>query len=253
MTELNKSEKLQKEHYDSLAVDYAKHYGDKWSQKYRKKFFNDPMFEGIDLSGKSVIDALCGSGETTFYLLKKGAIVTGVDISENEIKQFRKLYPESTGISASILSTGLESNTYDCAVIVGGLHHLHPNIYSAVNEIHRILKPGGYFCFTEPHKGSFSDKFRKFWYKHDKLFAENEAAVDIEGLKKEFSFKFQFLKESYKGNIAYLLVLNSLIFRIPLGIKRIYSGFLIFLESIIEKIQGRFFSCFVVCQWRKLK
>jgi len=252
MKEHSNAEKIQKQHFNALASKYEAHYGDTWSQKYRQRFINKPMFENIDLSGAKVIDALCGSGETTGYLLEKGAHVTGVDISQEEMDQFQKRFPSCSAICASILSTSLESNFYDCIVAVGGLHHLHPNVLDAIKEIHRILKVGGYFCFVEPHKGSLPDRARQLWYKSDSMFAENEAAIDLEALKAKFSSQFKFIKEDYKGNVAYLLVLNSLVFRIPLLLKAIYSPLFIGIESMVEKIQGKLLSCFVVCQWMKV-
>ena len=252
MQENNHAEQLQRQHFDAIASKYAAHYGDTWSQKYRHRFINEPMLENINLSGAKVIDALCGNGETTGYLLEKGAHITGVDISQEAIENFRKCFPICIGSCTSILSTGLESSFYDCVVVVGGLHHLHPNVLDAIKEIYRILKVGGYFCFMEPHKGSFPDRVRQLWYQSDSLFSENEAAIDLTALKAEFSPKFKFIKEDYKGNIAYLLVLNSLIFRIPLRAKPIYSPLLIEIESMVEKLQGKLFSCFVICQWMKI-
>jgi SAM-dependent methyltransferase len=246
------TELLQRQHFDAIASKYEAHYGDTWSQKYRHRFINEPMLENITLSGAKVVDALCGSGETTGYLLEKGAHVTGVDISQEEIENFRKRFPNCFGRCTSILSTGLESNFYDCVVVVGGLHHIHPNIHDGIKEIHRILKEGGYFCFMEPHKGSIPDRVRQFWYKSDNLFAKNEAAIDLTALMADFSSQFKFIKEDYKGNIAYLLVLNSLVFRIPLRAKPIYSPLLIGIESMVEKMQRKLSSCFVICQWMKI-
>jgi SAM-dependent methyltransferase len=252
MQKKNHTEQLQQKHFDALASKYSAHYGDKWSQKYRNRFINGPMLENINLSGARVVDALCGSGETTGYLLEKGARVTGVDISQEEIDNFRKNFPDSIGKCTSILSTGLESSFYDCVVVLGGLHHLHPNVTDAIKEIHRILKTGGYFCFVEPHRDSLPDRVRRLWYRKDRLFAENEGSIDLKALKEEFSPQFKFIKEDYKGNIAYLLVMNSMIFRIPLKLKPIYSPFLMAIESLVEKIQGKLFSCFVICQWMKI-
>ena len=81
MGRLSESEELQRHHYDAIASEYERHYGDPWSQGYRWRFMNEPMLEGLGLSGVEVVDALCGSGETTGYLLQRGARVTGVDIS----------------------------------------------------------------------------------------------------------------------------------------------------------------------------
>jgi SAM-dependent methyltransferase len=245
------SERIQQLHYDRIAIEYEAHYGDACSQRYRDKFFHQPMFKGMDLSGLQVIEAMCGSGHTTQYLISQGARVIGLDISDETIKSFNKRWPESQGVCASILDSGMDSASFDAVAIVGGLHHLHPNINAAIDEIHRILKPGGYLCFAEPHKGSFPDLIRRWWYKRDPLFADNEEAIDLSEMKRKFASRFIFNREQYLGNAAYLLVLNSMVFRIPLKMKPFYTRPLLLLESIISPFQGRLLSCFVVCQWRK--
>lgn len=245
------AENLQKHHYNSIASKYRAHYGDKWSQRYRHKFINEPMLGNINLSGMEVLDAMCGSGETTEYLLSKGARVTGLDISEEEIRHFKERFPNCKVYCDSILSTAFPSDLFDYVVVVGGLHHLSPNCSLAINEIYRILKPGGFFCFYEPHKGSFPDLVRQFWYRRDKLFAANEAAIDLDILKQMFSRQFEFLKEEYMGNVAYLLVLNSMIFRVPLWMKGLYSEVLMWVESVLNAIQGKRLSCAVLCRWKK--
>ncbi|MCI0659841.1 MAG: class I SAM-dependent methyltransferase [Acidobacteria bacterium] len=244
-------EQIQKLHYDQIAQEYESHYDDPCSQRYRDQFFHQPIFDGMNLSGMKVIEAMCGSGQTTRYLLSQGALVTGLDISDEGINSFSKRWPECRAVRASILDSELESDSFDAVVIVMGLHHLHPSVSAAINEIHRILRPGGYLCFAEPHRGSFPDLFRQQWYKHDPLFASNEEAIDLQAMKREFASHFSFNRERYFGNIAYLLVLNSMVFRIPLKLKPLYTPALIHLESLVNPLQGRLFSCFVGCQWQK--
>ena len=81
-------EALQKGHYDSIAEKYATHYGDAWSHRYRDRFVYRDLFRNIPLAGKNVVEAMCGSGETTRYLLERGASVTGIEISEQELNAF---------------------------------------------------------------------------------------------------------------------------------------------------------------------
>ena len=241
----------QRAHYDRIADQYQDHYGDFFSRQYRLRFINEPLFQGIDLQDKHVLEAMCGSGFTTEYLLSKGALVTGLDVSSEEIASFKERWPGCRGICASILDSGLPSNQFDCIAVIGGLHHLHPNLGEALHEIQRMLKAGGYLCFAEPHKQSLPDVVRSFWYKHDSLFAHNEAPIDLQGLKKDFAKHFSFKTESYRGNIAYMLVLNSMVFRIPWALKRLYSPALLKLESFINNFQGRSLSCFVASKWQK--
>ena len=245
-------EQLQKELFDRISSQYEAHYDDINSRSYRAKFIYEPVFEGIDFSGMKVLEAMCGTGQTTEYLLARGATVTALDISPESIESFTERWPACNAVCASILDSGLESNSVDCVVVMAGLHHLHPHVGDAIRELHRVLKPGGYLCMWEPHSGSLPDLMRKWWYRHDSLFAENEAAIDFASIKDEFSSLFSFEKQYFVGNFAYLLVLNSLIFRVPLRLKRLYTPVLMKLEPIVNMFQGKLLSCVALAQWRKL-
>ena len=243
--------KKQKQHYNDLIHKYEDHYDGKYSQIYRDRFINKYLFKGLNIKNKTVLEAMCGSGQTTRYLLSKGALVIGNDISDVAMERFKNRWPRCEVNCSSLLETGLEDKSVDFVIIVGGLHHLHPDINPAIDEINRILKSGGYFCFCEPHAGSFPDFIRKVWYKKDKYFENNEESVDLENLKRINSSRFRVLNESYKGNLAYLFVLNSMIFRIPIFIKNLISPITILIEYLISPFQGKYLSCFVVTQWQK--
>ncbi len=244
-------ESIQKEQYERISPEYNIHYNDPYSQKYMRRFVFETMFAGIDLNNKNVLEAMCGGGQTAKYLLEKNARVTGIDISPQQIASFQQRHPSARTICASILNSGIESQTFDVVSVIGGVHHMPPYIAETLLEIHRILKPGGYFCFMEPHRESMLETFRKAWYKRDNLFAENEEAVNMSELRSEFNNHFEFIHEHYLGNIAYLLVLNSMVFRIPIKLKKFYSPALIAIESLSNKILGKPFSCFVIAQWQK--
>ncbi len=248
---LRACEKLQQDHYDHIAAEYEAHYSDAPSLEYRRRFIYEPMFEGLNLSGLNVLDAMCGSGQTTEYLLSRGALVTGLDLSGEVIDSFKSRWTSCEAVKRSLLDSRFPDDSFDCVAIVGGLHHIHPNVSEALREIHRVLKPGGYFCFMEPHSGSIPDLIRRFWYKHDRYFSDNEAAIDLRSIEREFRSQFQFQRIKYLGNIAFLLVLNSLIFRIPLGLKRHYAPLLIALEFHLAKLQSQLTACFAVGQLQK--
>jgi len=137
-------------------------------------------------------------------------------------------------------------------IIQAGLHHLHPRLNDAIDEIFRVLKPGGYFCFSEPHAGSLYDVVRKLWYKVDReIFAENEASVDLVDMKNSNRHRFDFEVEDYVGNIAYFLVLQSMVLRIPVAWKKYYAPALFTMESGFNRILGRRLTPLVSCRWRK--
>ena len=246
------SERQQQQHYDNIAADYEVHYSDEWSVEYRRRFIYEPMLAGLNLKGMKVLDAMCGSGQTTEYLLAQDADVTGLDISNEVIEKFQTRWANARAVNRSLLDSGFPDNTFDCVVMVGGLHHIHPHVKRAVAELHRILKPGGYLCFMEPHSGSVPDLVRRVWYRLDRFFSDNEASIDVARLHSDFQLKFELKKVKHLGNLAFLLVLNSLIFRIPPRAKGFFSPLLLKLEPVINKLQTKLTSCFVVTQWQKL-
>jgi SAM-dependent methyltransferase len=244
-------EEVQSAHYDELGAEYDAHYSDPTSKRYRDLFINAPLTAAIELQGRDVLEGMCGSGATAEYLLTKGARVTGLDISPKLVAAFRAKWPHARAIEGSILDSHLPSTSYDCVVVVGGLHHVQARVQQAIDEIERILKPGGYFCFAEPHTGSLPDAVRRLWYKRDRLFTSDEEALDVDALEASNRDRFEILTKHYGGNLAYLLVFNSMVFRIPLAWKRVYAPVTLRLETIMGGLQGRRLSCFVVCQWRK--
>jgi SAM-dependent methyltransferase len=249
--QLGVAEWQQQQHYDNIAADYEAHYSDEWSLEYRRRFIYEPMFEGLNLAGLNVLDAMSGSGQTTEYLLAHGANVTGLDISNEVIEKFQARWTKAKAVNRSLLDSGLPNNAFDCVVIVGGLHHIHPNVKRALTELHRVLKPGGHLCFMEPHSGSFPDLVRRVWYRFDSFFSDNEASIDIERLQQDFQAQFELKRVKHLGNVAFLLVLNSLIFRIPSRAKRLFAPWLLKVEPLINKVQTKLTSCFVVAQWQK--
>ena len=159
--------------------------------------------------------------------------------------------PPEAPIVGSILDEILPPESFDVVIVVGGLHHVHPNVDDAVLHIWKLLKPGGYLCFSEPHTGSLIDHARRLWYRRDPMFEANEAAVDIAALHRATEGKFDVVQEKYFGNIAHTLVLNSMILRAPRWLKRIYARPAMWLEAPLNLILGRRLSCSVSCQWQK--
>src|SRR5258708_9408254 len=241
------AEEIQRAQYDKIGSVYEAHYSDKWSLGYREQFMEGPAVAGLDLRGKKLLDGMCGNGPTAQFMQRLGADVAGVDISAEVLDQFRRRLPDATAVQASMASTGLPSGSFDIVVVTGGLHHVQPHVNEVVGEICRILKPGGYFCFVEPHAHSLPDLARRIWYRIDRTYFEtNEAAIDLDAMMRSNETRFEFVSTQYPANIGYLLVLNTMVFRIPVRWKPIYSAALIWLEAVIEPAHGSLLSSFVV-------
>ena len=172
---MNKSILDQKKRYDGEASQHAEHYNDEYTQMYRDEFIRGPLFKE-NLKGMYILDAMCASGIETGYLIKKGAKVVGVDISQKNVNEYNKRWGKSCFLN-SIHKTDFSNNTFDAIYICGGLHHVLPLLNETILEIHRILKPGGLFYFVEPNKDTWVNKIRKLWYSIDSKFADDEEAI----------------------------------------------------------------------------
>ncbi len=134
--------------YDGAFSDHVTGY-DKLAGEFQKKAAVAQM-TGMDLRDKEVIDIGCGTGIISFLALEMGAkkAICG-DISEYMLKlaeeNSRAAGYDSNRISFCQLdaeSLPFDDNCFD-AVITGMSFGLFPDQEKAVNEMYRVLKPGG--------------------------------------------------------------------------------------------------------------
>ena len=102
------------------------------------------------------LDFGCGSGFLTEIVFKDKIFenVTGIDISQEQVKLYNKKFDHSNYQArvADIMNTGLESNSIDVAGCYSVLHHIY-DYNAAIMEITRVLKPGGiFYCDFEPNR-----------------------------------------------------------------------------------------------------
>jgi ubiquinone/menaquinone biosynthesis C-methylase UbiE len=116
---------------------------------------NEDITDFYDPAGKIVLDYGCGPGYLTKYLFDHGALqVTGIDVSEGEIEQAREsvdsegFADRSRFLVADAHATGFPDDSFDLIVGSSILHHLDLRI--ALEELRRILRPGGRAVFLEP-------------------------------------------------------------------------------------------------------
>jgi ubiquinone/menaquinone biosynthesis C-methylase UbiE len=118
------------------------------------------------------IDLGCGVGNYARWFAKNGFDMTGVDISENAIKQAINL-SNDTGIKCQFVNKNMieiiseYENLFDFAYDWEVLHHIYPeNRKTYISNVHRFLRSGGkYFslCFSDNEPITFggSGKYRK--------------------------------------------------------------------------------------------
>ncbi|MDR2416625.1 MAG: class I SAM-dependent methyltransferase [Holosporales bacterium] len=247
----------QKAHFERVHDLYSAHYYDVLSMRYREEFVYGPLFQGIDLNNKDVLDLASGGGANTQALLKRfpGARFTGCDISEKACAD----YLAETGcpsFQADLTKPLKHQKVYDMVVVLSALHHCVTNLPVVLENVYKLLKPEGYFLMFEPNSRCFLECVRKFWYKHDPSFeAESEASLDHDHLlhmANDRGNRFTAEMIKYFGGPAFYLIYNSMIFRVPLGLKPIIAPPLTFCERIYNKLPWKWLHSSFLAQWRKL-
>lgn len=105
-----------------------------------------------DLKGLRLLDLGSGLGEASVYFAKRGAKVTSCDLSPGMLALTRRV-AALHGVSVethegSAERTGLPADSFD-VVYAGNLLH-HVDVAAALDEIRRVLKPGGRFATWDP-------------------------------------------------------------------------------------------------------
>jgi ubiquinone/menaquinone biosynthesis C-methylase UbiE len=97
--------------------------------------------------GEKILEVGVGMGTDLAEYARYGAKVYGIDLGADQIQLTKNMF-DRLGFSyeelkvASAEKLPYESNYFDFIYSFGVIHHT-PNINEAVNEIYRVLKPGG--------------------------------------------------------------------------------------------------------------
>jgi glycosyltransferase involved in cell wall biosynthesis/ubiquinone/menaquinone biosynthesis C-methylase UbiE len=140
------------------------------SEKYKKYYKNYPMENMLQESAgyfkelhkikvdlveqyadknTKILDIGCGPGLFTLELLEKGYQVDGLDIIEKYLDKLKeRLVGKNFSYMTKTFHAGaadmaiIEDNSYDIVFSFSTLYHIEDQV-SALNEIHRIIKPNG--------------------------------------------------------------------------------------------------------------
>lgn len=132
-----------------------------------------PPNESLDCVDLACVDLACGTGDLTFLLAERypGGRIVGLDITEPmlEIARQRNTHPNVSFVNQDMGSLGFASESVD---IVTGSYALRnaPHLETVIDEVGRVLKPGGVAAFLDFSKPSV-DITQKMEYWVLKLWA----------------------------------------------------------------------------------
>lgn len=220
------------------------------------------ILDGLDLCGKNkIIDLGCGDG---FYLYLLNNLypelnLTGFDHDQIVLKNARKNIKTNRIklIKGNISKMPFKKNSFQKAIITEVLEHIDDD-KQALDEIYRILKPGGVLVLTVPSysfpflwdpvnwilQNIFNTHicgigfFAGIWARHKRLYKK----FDIEELIREAGFKIERVEQlttrclpfnHYLVNLVARLIYD---FKLPTSIKDPISKFKQAKKPLLVKI-----------------
>ncbi|MEH2171862.1 MULTISPECIES: class I SAM-dependent methyltransferase [unclassified Nostoc] len=115
--------------------------------------FRQLALQGLTIhSDSQVLDLCCGSGQTTEFLVKTSQNVTGLDASPKSLQRARLNVPEASYVEAFAEEMPFADNLFDVVHTSVALHEMQPQqLRKIINEVYRVLKPGGVFTLVDFH------------------------------------------------------------------------------------------------------
>ncbi len=129
--------------YDAVAREYAQRFADELTHKaldreLLTRFANEVRGRG------DVVDLGCGPGQTTAFLHDCGAVVRGLDLSADLVREARRLHPGIPFETGDMLALPLGDDSLAGVVAFYAIVHFSPaQLRRALSEMHRVLRPGG--------------------------------------------------------------------------------------------------------------
>jgi SAM-dependent methyltransferase len=162
-----------------------------------------------DIRNKAVVDLGCGTGENLVPLAKRGADVTGIDISPDLIQHAQQTIVAANitarALVGSAYDSGFENESVDVIFCVALIHHLE--IPKVRDEMHRILKKGGVIILSEPVRFSkVYDRIRKMLpaqedvseFEHPLTISELDSMCETFMREKQRLFRLPFVAISHR-------------------------------------------------------
>jgi len=143
---------------------YNKYSKDKHWEKhptlYAESFIN--FLKKTSFDG-SIVDIGCGNGRDVSRFNKAGFNVLGIDISEEEINDAKKNFPNIKFDIQNVEKLKFKDNSIDAYFMINVIHYT--NKVKALSEIFRTLKKDGYLFIH--FNLSIIDEYRKLDYLYE--------------------------------------------------------------------------------------
>ncbi len=98
-----------------------------------------------------VLEGGCGKGQYVYSLNRAGYDAYGIDYAQATVSKVNRLFPRLNINFSDIRKTDFPDNFFDAYWSLGVIEHFYDGYTEILDEMHRVLKPGGYAFVTFPY------------------------------------------------------------------------------------------------------
>jgi len=176
--------------YDAVAPEYAERFKDEMDDKPFDRDCLDRLAREVGELGP-ICDLGCGPGQIARYLHRQGVKTLGVDLSAKMVEEARRLNPDIHFHQGNMLSLPDEDNSWGGVAAFYCIIHIPRDlIVDALQEMKRVLKPGGVLLVTF-HIGTESKHADEWWGKTVNLDAAYYLPIEMEGWLKQAGYELE--------------------------------------------------------------
>jgi ubiquinone/menaquinone biosynthesis C-methylase UbiE len=133
---------------------------------YRRR--NEEILDAAGPRPGAVLDLGCGVGDVTFLLSERAERVVGADVALENVRRTRDNLRGRSVSNASVVQGGAErlpfaDRSFSLVVLADVIEHI-PDVAGCLEEIRRVLEPGGRLICVTPIRGTI-----RAWHLVDRL------------------------------------------------------------------------------------
>lgn len=188
-----------------------------------------------------ILEGGCGLANQVYKLQKSGFKVLGLDYARKTIELVKQIKPELDIRLGDVRNLVFENNTFDGYWSFGVIEHFYSGYNQIINEMYRVIKPGGYLFITFPHIGFLrkqkanKNKYPEWEESPEKIDLFYQFALNYKSVLSELEkLGFTFVEKQYIDGVKGLKDEIKFL-RKPLT--KIYGS-----KNIIHKIVGKLIS-----------
>lgn len=176
--------------YTKVAEEYVQRIYDELKDKPLDRQLLDQFARRVKGLGP-VCDLGCGPGQVARYLRDRGLDVCGIDLSPGMVEQARQLNPDIEFRQGNMLALDTPDESWGgIAAFYSIIHIPRPQVVEALQELERVLKPGGWLLLAF-HLGQEFIHLEEWWGQAVSLDFIFFTSAEMEGYVKAAGFQLE--------------------------------------------------------------